>query len=122
MVSSLYELLHDCTVKVTVSGEHKGTGFFVAPRLVLTCAHVVEAAHQQENIPVEISWRGQVIPAQIYEFRDVSYPDLALLQIKVPDHPCVLLHGGAEPFSLLYTYGYARDESQGASATFENEG
>lgn len=122
MVSSLYELLHDCTVKVAVSGEHKGTGFFVAPGLILTCAHVIEAAYQTENMPVEISWRGQVFPAQIHEFRDASYPDLALLQAKVPDHPCVLLHGGAEPHHQLYSYGYARNESQGASTTFNSEG
>ncbi len=122
MVSSLYELLHDCTVKVAVAGEHKGTGFFVAPGLVLTCAHVVEAAYQTKNTPVEISWRGQGISAHIYAFRNASYPDLALLQAKISNHPCVLLHGGAEPHHQLYSYGYARNESQGASTTFNSEG
>jgi hypothetical protein len=121
MAQSLYELLHDCIVKVVDPQGSQGTGFFVAPGLILTCAHVVEAA-QKQKIPVEISWNGQKIAAQIQEFRDVSYPDLALLQVNVSNHPCVLLQGGAEPYSKLYSYGYPDIEPQGASTTFDSEG
>src|SRR5947209_5807441 len=101
MVQSLYELLHDCTVRVEVLKGSQGTGFFVAPGLILTCAHVVEAA-QQRNRRVEVTWNGQTTTAQIQEFRDAEYPDLALLRVNLSDHPCVLLYGGAEPFSKLY--------------------
>lgn len=121
MAPSLYELLHQCTVQVSVPKRSQGTGFFIAPGLVLTCAHVVEAA-QNNATPVEICYNGQVIEAQIQEFRDPSYPDLALLQVKLPEHPCVLLHGGAEPFSELYSYGYPDIEPDGASTTFACEG
>src|SRR5438067_10442347 len=121
MAQSLCELLHDCIVKVVDPKGSQGTGFFVAPGLILTCAHVVEAA-QKQKMPVEISWNGQVIAAQIQEFRDVSYPDLALLQANVSNHPCVLLQGGAEPYSKLYSYGYPDIEPQGASITFDSEG
>jgi Trypsin-like peptidase domain/TIR domain len=121
MAQSLYELLHNCIVKVVDPQGSQGTGFFVAPGLILTCAHVVEAA-QKQKMPVEISWNGQKIAAQIQEFRDVSYPDLALLQANVSNHPCVLLQGGAEPYSKLYSYGYPDIEPQGASTTFDSEG
>ena len=121
MAQTLYELLHDCTVRIVVPKVTQGTGFFVAPGIVLTCAHVVEAA-QKGNVPVEIFWNGQTATAQIQEFRDVSYPDLALLQMSQTNHSCVLLHGEAEPFGELYSYGYPDIESDGASTTFECEG
>lgn len=121
MAQSLYELLGQCTVQVSVPNRSQGTGFFVAPGLILTCAHVVESAHKN-NTPVEISWNGQTMAAQIQDFRDVSYSDLALLQVNLPEHPCVLLRGGAEPFSRLYSYGYPDIEPFGASTTFACEG
>ena len=36
----LIELMHDCVVKLSIP-EKNGTGFFVAPGKILTCAHVV---------------------------------------------------------------------------------
>ncbi len=121
MAQSLYPLLHDCTVRIVLPKVSQGTGFFVAPGVVLTCAHVVEAA-QKGNIPIEISWNGQTSTAQFLEFRNASYPDLALLQVNLSNHPSVLLHGGAEPFGELYSYGYPDIESDGASTTFACEG
>ena len=41
MVQRLDELLQACTVKIAVPGQGWGTGFFVAPGVILTCAHVV---------------------------------------------------------------------------------
>ena len=35
--------LRRCTVKIDVAGAPKGTGFFVAPGHVVTCAHVLES-------------------------------------------------------------------------------
>src|SRR5438132_1940622 len=121
MAQPLYELLHNCIVKVTVSGKHEGTGFFVAPGQILTCAHVVETA-QKKNMPVEVVWNAQPISVQKQDIRDALYPDLALLQVNVSNHPCVLLHGEAEPYSKLYSYGYPDIEPQGASTTFDCEG
>ncbi len=43
MEGPLYELLRRCTVRLSASGI-QGTGFFVAPDLILTCAHVVKKA------------------------------------------------------------------------------
>lgn len=121
MARSLYELLHASTVRIVLPKVSQGTGFFVAPGLILTCAHVIEAA-QKSNVPLEVSWNGQTTSAQIQEVRAVSYPDLALLQVSLTEHPCVLLHGGAEPFGELYSYGYPDLEAAGASTTFACEG
>lgn len=121
MTQSLYNLFHACTVRIVVPKMSQGTGFFVAPNLVLTCAHVIEASQKGNNL-IKVSWNGQIIEAHIQEFRHVSYPDLALLRVSLDHHPCVLLHGEAEPFSQLYSYGYPDLETGGASTTFDCEG
>ena len=67
MEQQLYELLRQCTVRVSVSGKTgHGTGFFVAPGLILTCAHVVKAA-QSDTTLIEVYWNDQRYPAQIIE-------------------------------------------------------
>lgn len=44
-MGQLEDLLQDCTVKLLLPGRSGwGTGFFVAPRLLLTCAHGVREA------------------------------------------------------------------------------
>ena len=90
MAQPLSELLHECVVRIVLPKLSQGTGFFVAPGVVLTCAHVIEAA-QTGNIPIKVCWKGQTVTAQIQEFRSAVYPDLALLQVPLSDHPCVLL-------------------------------
>jgi Trypsin-like peptidase domain/TIR domain len=122
MAQSLYDLLYQCTVVVQTS-QSQGTGFFVAPGLVLTCAHVVEDA-QKNSTPVEVHWKAQerTLPAQIEKFDDVSKTDLALLKVDINDNPCVLLYDAAEPRDFLYSFGYPDTEPTGASTTFELEG
>ncbi|GEM_PF-1423957 len=121
MDSRLYELLRQCTLRVdSVGREHLGTGFFVAPGLILTCAHVVEDV---QSDTIEIIWNGQSYPAQLKEYRpEPEGPDLALLSIDLQEHPCVWLHKGATPFDALYSYGYPDDNPGGASTIFTLEG
>ncbi|GAC1378034.1 MAG: hypothetical protein NVS4B7_00230 [Ktedonobacteraceae bacterium] len=122
MASSLYDLLYACVVSVSIPAKKtKGTGFFVAPGKILTCAHVVESA-QTNNVSIEVAWNGQTLPAQIQQCCDALYPDLALLQVDITNNPCVLLYGGAEPYNRLYSYGYPDLEPKGASTTFACEG
>src|SRR5690242_3164454 len=120
MEQKLYELLHQCTVRVTVSGNAGyGTGFFVAPGLILTCAHVVKAA-QSDMTSVEVFWSDQHHPVQIKH--SLPDPDLALLQMNLTTHPCVYLSEEVIPFDILYSYGYPDDHPGGDPATFSLEG
>src|SRR5262249_39804377 len=83
-----------CLVQVLVGGEHSGTGFFVGPGKVLTCAHVVDPDRQ-----VRVVWEeGRPASAQILRRlpeqgagNPYPYPDLCLLQVPLQDHPCVRL-------------------------------
>ena len=81
MNQHLYELLRQCTVRVSISGKvGHGTGFFVAPGLILTCAHVIKTV-QPATTSIEVYWNGQLHPAQI--MKTLSDLDLALLQVSL---------------------------------------
>jgi len=124
----LIELLRRCTVRLSVPGAH-GTGFFVAPGTILSCAHVVKLA-QEAGKPVTAYWNGQSYTASIERYLaethpelQMLYPDLTVLKVdKLSDHPCVYLHEEAHLGDKFYSYGYIDDYKGGDSATFENEG
>jgi hypothetical protein len=119
---SLIDLLALCTARIAPRNS-LGTGFFVAPGLVLTCRHVVQDV--ADGQPVPVFWQGQEYQARVQERTPYPYPDLALLIL--PDlagqHPCVWL-GASEPRprEYLHTYGYRADYPEGSPASFEYEG
>lgn len=55
----LEDLLQQCTVKIIIPGGW-GTGFFVAPAWILTCAHVVQEAKGE---PVQVWWQKKELEA-----------------------------------------------------------
>jgi len=121
----LLALFRRCTARVSdrqSSGE-RGTGFFVAPGLFLTCAHVVKSSRDRSD-SVAVEWEGRSYIATIEKCLDAEYPDLALLKIeqKMGAHPCVYLHESVDLGDKLYSYGYTDNYPKGDSATFESEG
>jgi hypothetical protein len=126
----LLELLRRCSVKLVVPGGH-GTGFFVAPGMILTCAHVVEAV-QKGTGSVTVSWKNQSLIACLQNFLSelhptlkLQYPDLALLKVDAlvnANHPCVYLHTDANLDDKIYSYGYTDEYPIGDPSTFISEG
>src|SRR5206468_1691762 len=96
MIASFEVLLAACTVRISTSTRKTGTGFFVAPGRVLTCAHVVGEPDGRQPL-IDVAWRGQGEEGRIEKMlpdpipRGNIFPDLALLKIGRNDHPCVLL-------------------------------
>jgi Trypsin-like peptidase domain len=129
--------LRDVTVALT-AGTKVGTGLFVAPRLVLTCAHVVEqvaagfSSSTLRNGPLMVTgeWRSQPLPLEVVldwyrPDRPVgSGPDLALLQVRGElAHPVACLSGSAEPGDELWVHGYPEGAfRKGDSLTFTYTG
>ncbi|MET8680435.1 trypsin-like peptidase domain-containing protein [Streptomyces sp. NPDC004647] len=124
-MSSLHALVRRSVVRIAAPGdgydpqgtEYWGSGFFVAPGWVLTCAHVVGtgggAVWSGERV-VGISWQGGQALGEValalprppdpdLPPRTWPLPDLALVRVPdAPDHDCVWLGdiSGAGPVDI----------------------
>lgn len=122
-MTDIAKLLQKCTLRVSVPGGH-GTGFFVAPQLILTCAHVVESANS-ETINVFWQSQNQQYNASLEKILPEDHLDLAILKLNTPDlnHPCINFESLYPQLNDdLFSYGYPQDYPDGDSATFKYEG
>lgn len=122
-MTHITKLLQQCTLRVSVSGGH-GTGFFVGPQLILTCAHVVKSANP-EKINVFWPYKNQHYIASRENIQLQKNLDLAILKLNFTDldHPCVNFDLSSPELSDdLFSYGYPKDYPDGDSATFKYEG
>lgn len=116
----LLDQLALCVVRIDRDGEFEGTGFFVAPDMVLTCGHVV---HGRRPITVftadGAAYSAEPITALLSpdDPRAAFYPqpDAALLHVSnVPaGHPCVRLEA-ADPAvgsDTLHLTAYTKGEN-----------
>ena len=115
----LYDQLARCTIRLTLPGD-QGTGFFVAPGLVLTCAHVVESAWPDKA--VEVHWSGREVRGRIdtEHFRPGNL-DLALLRVELADHPCVLFDTAYTLGDEMLAFGYPSGSTTGDPVTLVSE-
>ncbi len=123
MPNALEDLLYESTVRLTTHNK-LGTGFFVAPRQILTCAHIVTGVEiDGSGLTVEYDGRKLDVTFVVLPINP-EYPDLALVTVKETEHPCVELATDDEPKTGddLYAYGYPPDQRNGESVTVEYEG
>jgi sugar lactone lactonase YvrE len=139
MEEPLYGLLNHCTAKILIpESDGLGSGFFVAPGLLLTCEHVVRSARSSlekievywdrkpdqalnERTDTDADWCKK--PYQVLKMETDADSDLALLQVNITDHPCVFLSKESPlPFDNLYSYGFPDINPFGDPATFQLEG
>jgi hypothetical protein len=120
----LVQILRDCTVRVTLDGKSVlGTGFFVSPGLILTCAHVMDALLSSKEMSTKIFWRNREYQAQVVQLLPKPYPDIALLGIEsLMEHQCVFLNTGMNVGDEVYTYGFTDEYPDGDSAQLTYEG
>ena len=126
--------LKEYTVTISHQGadSHDGTGFFIAPNLVLTCFHVYL---QAEGEPIHIIWKGKTYRniETIYRAKDDYSPleDIALLKIIDDDlnAPYLIIDNNqAKRRDKLVSYGYpmsdnyGEDNPDGDITTFEVTG
>jgi hypothetical protein len=86
------EFAQMCAVQLaSVEGTFLGSGFFVAQRVVATCAHVVEKVDDE----LVIGWNGQALRARVLVREPAlrrgpgayPYPDLAFVGVETLDNP-----------------------------------
>ena len=114
----MLELVRSATVRIerAVDRHHLGTGFFAAPGLVLTAAHVVAAFAPHE---LAVVWRGQrhtpsdrLLLSEPVAGASHPWPDAAIVAVTVDDHPCVPLSDEWPPElpkRSLYAWTYSTD-------------
>ncbi|NEQ68294.1 MAG: tetratricopeptide repeat protein [Symploca sp. SIO2D2] len=112
----MYSLFRDCIVRLRTPSD-RGTGFFVAPGLLLTCYHVIR---DTEPGKIEVNWHD--VGYRSFKVETREQLDLALVSVEIAGHPCVYLDRDAQPGDELYSYGYPDQDRDGASITVECEG
>lgn len=133
----LIALFRQCVVRVDdEAGSFRGTGFFVAPGVVLTCAHVVHGTGG-----TRVRWRSGCASAALVRAEPplesvldparYPLPDLAVLQVEGGadwGHPCAGLTAEppvlSRPPDALYLAGYTIEHGPdpaltGATTEFE---
>jgi hypothetical protein len=137
----LITLFRQCAVRIgDDAGRFRGTGFFVAPGRIVTCAHVVHGAAElrvqwQDRQPVRATVAAAQPPlALVSDPATYPFPDLAVLNLGSDtatwDHPCAALTDARpvldEARAVLYLAGYTVEhgkspELTGAATEFESE-
>lgn len=110
-----------CTVRISHEGQqgHDGSGFFVTPQLILTCAHVCLKANGKQ---IYIDWEKQRCPVKIkFCPENIEILDLALLEIVdsrlKPPH--VYIDETLNIGDQLYNFGYPERNLQGDVEKFQ---
>jgi hypothetical protein len=117
----LRELAADCCVRIgadiTGAPDAGGSGVWIAPGVVLTCAHVVPSGH---DLKVQVGWRGHILIGTVsVQVPDAPtgglwpYPDLAIVVVEdAPEHPCAWLSEAA-PVRDLVAFGHSAALGEG---------
>ena len=116
------DLMHQCVVKLTLP-QKVGTGFFVAPGLILTCAHVVGDCKTKKhcNGDITVRWKAHknFTIAKVKEWKpDLDIALLSCITDQDDTPPCVLLGRECRNGHKLVTFGYPLDSSNGDPADF----
>lgn len=114
MSTEIYSTFRQCIVKLKATfsnGIETGTGFFVAPQLILTCRHVVK----NDNESIKAYWQNNEYEVDIHNFEDgrtglSNDKDIAVLKLRdtTLNHPCVYLGKIFNPGDGLYSFGYGK--------------
>lgn len=136
--ADLQSLFRRCVARIDCAGVFAGTGMFIAPGQIVTCAHVVaEAVLRGERVNVYLDEHpytatvNEVLPPPREELSDpYPWPDVAWLTVELPTHPYVELDAGVPGYgtkaSEVWSYGFAREfdrqAPRGHSGSYEVEG
>ena len=118
--------LRTCTVRIDVDGAPSGSGFFVAPNHVVTCAHVVEGI-DADGPACSALLAVSDVAGRNYRVEKIADawddPDVAVLRVSgEPDHDCALLIGGVNSYDELLTFAYPERRPEGVARQFTAEG
>ena len=105
----LQDYLVGCTVRIETRTE-SGTGFFIAPGLIIAPAHVVESPNGGEYPwlgDVTVHHAGRELAARTIRYAAGPTPDLAVLRADVGGHASAYLYAPVRSDDPLFACGYA---------------
>ncbi len=115
----MYKFLEKCIVRLVDKNNKGGTGFFIGPGLIITCAHVLT---ENDCSKINAYWEKKecaVVSEPLYYNSDI---DVAIIKTELLDTPFVLLDEKVELGSPLYSFGYPDTNLEGEPVTLEYEG
>jgi hypothetical protein len=121
------DALPACCVRIDVGGSPAGSGFFVAPGIVVTCYHVLRLGDLSSE---EAGARISVVSptGDTYEVLDTrewsptEEDDLAILRVQPADgHALVLLDTGLRERDELHSFGFPEEHEHGTSVPLSAE-
>jgi len=122
------DALPACCVRIDVGGSHAGSGFFVAPGVVVTCNHVLRLGDLSSDeagasISIVSPTAGAFELLDTRERSPTDEDDLAILRVEPADgHSFVLLDTGLRARDELHTFGFPEGYPNGAPAGLVAEG
>ena len=119
-------LMAQSTVRISTSRD-SGTGFWIGPKTILTCSHVVTDENNRALQNITVEWRQDGQFKKLAATADIARTngvDLALLTVVDPPpiHPCAFLLNKTLTGSELTSYGYPSIRPDGDQVTFRMEG
>jgi hypothetical protein len=113
----------NCIAKINVNGKVAGTGFFIAPGIIMTCIHLLiydyekysyeELSNKIHEFKVSIEWNNKAYEAKVKDF--VYYDETKLtrnfetlfIEIDYKDNPIALIDDKVPSFNdKCYVFGY----------------
>lgn len=118
-----YDIVARCSAKVIVPRHSSGSGFWVAPDKLVTCAHVVTRVSAEGVI---ILYAGRELAGKVDIITDVDFPDIAVIHVDGSgEHPWVRVAPATEELLLddrLLSYGFSDAEQGGGSERLDFRG
>jgi HEAT repeat protein len=97
------QIINHAIVRIS-QGAAVGSGFFIMPGIVLTCAHVHDPS---DPGALHVQWgQEQLTVRKVTRLRPESDPDLELLYIDRTDHPVLSIAASSYAFFPFYSWGF----------------
>jgi len=102
----MYKHLEICTVKIESStGILKGTGFFIAKNIILTCYHVINS-----DSSCKIVWKNEAYNIEILEEKEEF--DLVLLSVNTNNEDSVFIDKTISIRDNCYAFGFPNNDEE----------
>lgn len=118
----ILELLKECTVRIDLTDNNYGTGFFIAPGLILTCYTFVKQQQAKAgNSSIKVFWKGQTYSTSVAKVpkEKPEKEGFAILKLSTAiEHQYVGIGKSYSSEDNFISYGYSKERPNGQEVVF----